>query len=68
MDEEAQADMERTFRRQNRSIICRKCGQLGTTIVDGKDLSNGMPGIKYKVCGSCGNAEAKVARQMRGRL
>ena len=68
MDDEAQADMDRTFRRQNRAIICRRCGQLGTTIMDGKELADGMPGIKYKVCGSCGNAEAKVARQKRERL
>lgn len=68
MDEEDQAARERTFRRQNRSIICRRCGQLGTTIMDGKDFADGMPGIQYKVCGSCGNKEAKVARQKRERL
>lgn len=59
---------ERRFRQRNRAIICRRCGQLGTTIMDGKDMADGLPGIKYKVCGSCGNAEAKVARQKRERL
>ncbi len=68
MDEEAREQADRTFRRQNRAIICRRCGQLGTTIMDGKELANGMPGIKYKVCGSCGNAEAKTARPRRERL
>jgi ribosomal protein L37E len=59
---------ERRFRQKNRSIICRRCGALGTHERDGKDMADGFPGIKYKVCGSCGHAEAKTARQKRDRL
>jgi len=59
---------EGRFRQRNRAIICRRCGAMPTTIIDGKDFADGFPGIKYKVCGSCGHAEAKVARQKRERL
>lgn len=68
MDAEAHEDMEKTFRRKARAIICRRCGAMPTTIMDGKDFADGMPGIKYKCCGSCGHKDPKVARQKRERL
>jgi len=62
------AAQERRLRQKNRAIICRRCGAMPTTIMDGKDFADGLPGIKYKCCGSCGHKEARQARQKRERL
>lgn len=36
---------------------CRKCGNsLGITVEDGSKCG-GMPGVKYRVCNSCGHAQ-----------
>lgn len=67
-DPELEREIEARFRRKNRAIICRRCGAFGTTIMDGKEFAYGMPGLKYKVCGSCGHAEAKTAPRRREKL
>ena len=50
-----------------RPITCRKCGTVGLERLDGSKCG-GLAGIEYKVCGSCGNAQAITKRQKRERL
>jgi hypothetical protein len=46
---------------QTRNLKCRACGQLGLSEQDGSKCG-GMPGISYKVCGGCGNAQPITKR------
>lgn len=66
--QEEQARQDARMRRRNQAIICRRCGAMPTTIMDGKEFADGFPGIKYKCCGSCGHREAKTAPRRREKL
>jgi len=49
---------------QTRNLRCRKCGQMALTQRDGSEVG-GMPGLRYNVCGSCGNAQPITKRPRR---
>ena len=48
---------EQRKRMQGRGFKCTRCGSYGTTVHDGAELdpSSHFAGIKYRVCGGCGN-------------
>jgi hypothetical protein len=49
-------------RNRRRAYNCDRCGSSGLQEVDGS-ACGGMPGIRYKYCGGCGNAKPIVKRQ-----
>lgn len=49
---------------KQRAIACRRCGATHLYVRDGAEIG-GMPGIKYKVCGSCGNEQPITKRPRR---
>lgn len=52
-------------RNQTRSITCRKCGAIGQLRErDGSEVG-GMPGLRYKECGGCGNSQPITQRGKR---
>lgn len=53
---------------QRRAISCPGCNQTGTRHErDGSEIG-GLPGIKYKVCSSCGHTAAITKRPRRFKL
>lgn len=56
------------FERNQRRNACRKCSAtIGLTEMDGAK-GDGMPGIIYRVCGSCGHAQPKTTRPRKEKL
>lgn len=57
------------IRRSNRerNLRCRKCGGMSLYDRDGSECG-GMPGLTYKVCGSCGTAQPITKRPKREKL
>ena len=54
-------------RNQMRGITCGKCGSTSTVIRDG-GVINAMPGIRYRICDSCGWSRAITSRPKKERL
>ena len=48
--------------RARRRAGCKRCGGQSVTFQDGA-ACGGLPGIVYKVCGSCGNGVATKRRK-----
>jgi hypothetical protein len=46
---------------------CKACKQVGTRIERDGSACDGMPGVKYLVCQSCGYADPQVKRPRRPR-